>query len=153
MLHRFSIRFQVGAREETRDCPKPQQRQVIEHTDGHLLVIAGPGSGKTYTLVERVIQLVTSKGVKPENLFVVTFTEKAAKELVTRISNRLFRGLHPGHRGVHGVHGVHGQRTSRSLRAPSLPPRARLSRHKRELQLCRTAGQGGGAEMICYITS
>lgn len=67
----------------------PDQLAIIKHTEGPLLVIAGPGSGKTFTLVERVIHLVTEKSVKPENLFVATFTEKAAKELMTRISNRL----------------------------------------------------------------
>jgi DNA helicase-2/ATP-dependent DNA helicase PcrA len=53
------------------------------------LIIAGPGSGKTYTLVERIVYLITHKGIAPESLFVVTFTDKAARELTTRISNRL----------------------------------------------------------------
>ena len=65
------------------------QRQAIETTDGPLLIIAGPGSGKTFTLVERVVFLITQKHVAPENLLVVTFTDKAAQELTTRISNRL----------------------------------------------------------------
>ena len=65
------------------------QLEAIETTEGPLLIIAGPGSGKTFTLVERVVYLITEKLVTPESLFVVTFTEKAAHELVTRISNRL----------------------------------------------------------------
>jgi len=67
----------------------PQQLQAIQTTEGALLIIAGPGSGKTFTLVERIIYLITHKGVSPENLLVVTFTDKAAQELTTRISNRL----------------------------------------------------------------
>jgi len=67
----------------------PPQRQAIATTDGALLIIAGPGSGKTFTLVERIVYLITQKDVAPENLFVVTFTDKAAQELTTRISNRL----------------------------------------------------------------
>lgn len=67
----------------------PQQLQAIENTDGPLLIIAGPGSGKTFTLVERIVYLITQKGITPENLLVVTFTDKAAQELTTRISNRL----------------------------------------------------------------
>ncbi|MCB0014847.1 MAG: UvrD-helicase domain-containing protein, partial [Anaerolineales bacterium] len=67
----------------------PEQRQAIETTEGPLLIIAGPGSGKTFTLVERIVYLITEKGAEPESLFVVTFTDKAAQELVTRISNRL----------------------------------------------------------------
>lgn len=67
----------------------PQQLKAIQTTEGALLIIAGPGSGKTFTLVERIVYLITHKAVKPENLLVVTFTEKAAQELTTRISNRL----------------------------------------------------------------
>ncbi|RCX08643.1 ATP-dependent helicase [Extensimonas vulgaris] len=67
----------------------PQQLEAILATDGPVLIIAGPGSGKTFTLVERIVYLITQKGVAPESLFVVTFTDKAARELTTRISNRL----------------------------------------------------------------
>lgn len=67
----------------------PQQQEAILATDGPVLIIAGPGSGKTFTLVERIVHLITEKGVAPESLLVVTFTDKAARELTTRISNRL----------------------------------------------------------------
>lgn len=67
----------------------PQQLEAIVATDGPVLIIAGPGSGKTFTLVERIVYLITQKGVEPESLLVVTFTDKAARELTTRISNRL----------------------------------------------------------------
>lgn len=66
-----------------------QQLEAILATDGPVLIIAGPGSGKTFTLVERIVYLITQKGIAPESLFVVTFTDKAARELTTRISNRL----------------------------------------------------------------
>lgn len=67
----------------------PQQLEAILATDGPVLIIAGPGSGKTFTLVERIVYLITHKGIAPESLMVVTFTDKAARELTTRISNRL----------------------------------------------------------------
>lgn len=51
-------------------------------------MIAGPGSGKSKTLIERTIHLVVDKHIPAENILLATFTEKAAKELVTRISNR-----------------------------------------------------------------
>ncbi len=73
--------------------PNREQQRVINHTEGPILVIAGPGSGKTFTLVERILHIIKTKNVKPENLLVATFTEKAAKELVTRISNRLLETL------------------------------------------------------------
>jgi len=66
-----------------------KQLDAIQTTEGPLLIIAGPGSGKTFTLVERIVYLITHKGITPEALFVVTFTEKAAAELTTRVSNRL----------------------------------------------------------------
>lgn len=66
-----------------------QQKKAVETTEGPLLIIAGPGSGKTYTLVERILYLIEHKKVEPENILVATFTDKAANELVTRISNRL----------------------------------------------------------------
>lgn len=65
------------------------QREIVNTTEGPLLIIAGPGSGKTFTLVERVIHLLVDKKVQPEKIFISTFTEKASKELITRISNRL----------------------------------------------------------------
>lgn len=67
----------------------PDQQRAIHTTEGPVLIIAGPGSGKTFTLVERIVHLVSDKNVAPEKLFVVTFTDKAAQELVTRTSNRL----------------------------------------------------------------
>jgi DNA helicase-2/ATP-dependent DNA helicase PcrA len=67
----------------------PRQLEAIRATEGPVLIIAGPGSGKTFTLVERIVYLIRKKGALPESLFVVTFTEKAARELTTRVSNRL----------------------------------------------------------------
>ena len=66
------------------------QREAISTTDGPLLIIAGPGTGKTYTLVKRIVYLITEKEVKPEEILIATFTEKAAKELITRITNELY---------------------------------------------------------------
>jgi len=67
----------------------PAQHRAVTTTEGPLLIIAGPGSGKTHTLVERIVHLVHDKGVLAESILVSTFTEKAAAELVTRVSNRL----------------------------------------------------------------
>lgn len=66
------------------------QRSAISTTDGPLLIIAGPGTGKTYTLVKRIVYLITEKDVLPEEIMIATFTEKAAKELITRITNELY---------------------------------------------------------------
>ena len=70
-------------------APNPQQQEAIHTTEGPLLIIAGPGSGKTFTLVERIYHLISEQNIQPEQLFVSTFTEKAAAELITRVSSRL----------------------------------------------------------------
>ena len=67
------------------------QTKVIETLDGPMLVVAGPGSGKTFCLVERVANILRTTGIEPERILISTFTEKAAKELVTRITSRLGR--------------------------------------------------------------
>jgi DNA helicase-2/ATP-dependent DNA helicase PcrA len=66
-----------------------EQKVAIAHTEGPLLIIAGPGTGKTFTLIKRAMYLIQEKGVKPENILIATFTEKAAKEMLTRFSNEL----------------------------------------------------------------
>lgn len=68
-----------------------EQRQAILTTEGPLLTIAGPGTGKTFTLVKRIAYLVAEKNVSPDEIMVVTFTNKAAKELLTRISNEFIK--------------------------------------------------------------
>ena len=67
------------------------QKQAVLTTEGPVLIIAGPGTGKTFTLVKRLAYLVTEKHVKPSEIMVVTFTEKAGKELLTRISNEFLK--------------------------------------------------------------
>lgn len=73
------------------DDANNEQRKAIQQTEGPVLIIAGPGTGKTFTLVKRALYLIVEKGVKPENILIATFTEKAAKELITRISNELIK--------------------------------------------------------------
>lgn len=65
------------------------QRKAIETTEGPVLIIAGPGTGKTFTLVKRAVYLIVEKKITPEEIMIATFTEKAAKEIITRISNEL----------------------------------------------------------------
>ena len=69
------------------NCANNEQRNAITSINGPELIIAGPGTGKTFTLVKRISYLVLEKQVAPGEIMAVTFTEKAAKELQTRISN------------------------------------------------------------------
>jgi len=69
--------------------PNSAQIAAIQSTDRPLLIIAGPGSGKTFTLVERAFYLIAEKNIPPESILISTFTEKAAREIITRLSNKL----------------------------------------------------------------
>ena len=69
--------------------PTHEQRQVIEHRGRRLRVLAGPGTGKTATLVETVAERITERGAPPESILVLTFSRRAAAELTDRITRRL----------------------------------------------------------------
>ena len=67
------------------------QQQVVDHEGGPLLVLAGPGTGKTTTIVAAVADRIERRGIAPERILVLTFSRKAAAELRERITARLRR--------------------------------------------------------------
>ncbi len=67
----------------------PEQRRAVERRDGSLLVRAGAGTGKTTVLVERFVQAVVEDGCDVEQVLAITFTEKAAAEMKSRVRSRL----------------------------------------------------------------
>lgn len=66
---------------------QPEQRAIVETSEGPLWVIAGPGSGKTEILVLRCLRLIYVDRVDPRSIMVTTFTEKAARELEDRLGD------------------------------------------------------------------
>jgi DNA helicase II / ATP-dependent DNA helicase PcrA len=64
----------------------PIQQQAVSYNDGPLLILAGAGSGKTRVLTYRVAHLIQTKQAEPENILLLTFTNKAAQEMMRRVS-------------------------------------------------------------------
>jgi uncharacterized protein (TIGR00375 family) len=74
------------------DCaggPNLEQEAAIAHGEGPLLIVAGPGTGKTRTLVERIARLLRTRVVAPAEITAITFTRKAANELRGRLATLL----------------------------------------------------------------
>src|SRR5438094_131704 len=69
--------------------PLPQQRLAIEAPLGPLLVVAGPGAGKTFCLIARINHLITTLGIAPQRICAVTFTNRAAEEIGVRLTHTL----------------------------------------------------------------
>ncbi len=71
------------------DDLNPQQQKAVKATEGPVLILAGAGSGKTRALTYKVAYLISEKKISPDNILVMTFTNRAAKEMSERINHLL----------------------------------------------------------------
>lgn len=92
------------AQEQLLSGLNPAQREAVAHGAGPLLVLAGAGSGKTRVLTRRVARLIESEGVAPTEILAVTFTNKAAGEMRSRIADLL--GAEPSGMWVGTFHSI-----------------------------------------------
>jgi superfamily I DNA/RNA helicase len=85
----------VRERVERAEAPRldASQQAVVDHGSGPLLVLAGPGTGKTTTLVEAIVDRIERRGADPESVLALTFSRKAAEQLRDRVTARLGRTL------------------------------------------------------------
>jgi len=92
----------------------PEQQRAVTYGGGPLLILAGPGSGKTRALTYRAAYLILEKGVPAENVLLLTFTNKAADEMKSRIRALMEHGT--------------GNMEHKSPRILNTPPKARLAK-------------------------
>ncbi|MFH1412612.1 MAG: UvrD-helicase domain-containing protein [bacterium] len=81
-----------------------EQKEAVQHEDKPLLIVAGAGTGKTTVLINRLLYLITEKKVDPDNILLVTFTEKASQELIERADKALPYGY--VNLWIHTFHGL-----------------------------------------------
>src|ERR1700749_2946672 len=77
------------ARHSPLDRLNPAQRAAVGYLDGPMLVLAGAGSGKTRVITRKIAYMGGERGIKPENVAAVTFTNKAAREMKARVGELL----------------------------------------------------------------
>ena len=63
----------------------PKQREAVISKENRLLVLAGAGSGKTKTLLQKLVYLIEEKGVSPSSILAITFTKNATNEMIDRL--------------------------------------------------------------------
>jgi len=117
----------------------PAQKQAVETIDGPLLIVAGPGSGKTRVITHRVAYLIKVCGISPHRIMAVTFTNKAAREMQERLEKLL--GQTAGDLTLGTFHAICARILRREGKAIGLDPRFVIYDEEDQLSLIKQSLQ------------
>lgn len=104
-----------------------EQKEAVQTTQGPLLILAGAGSGKTKVLTTRIAYMI-KKGVKPQNILAVTFTNKAAKEMKARLGSMIGETI-VKYMWVGTFHGICGRILRENIDRYSFPSGKKLDKN------------------------
>lgn len=118
----------------------PEQKEAVVADLGNILVLAGAGSGKTRVLVSRIAWLISHFEIPPHEILAVTFTNKAAKEMKTRLRDMLQQDV--GAMWVGTFHGLSHRLLQRHFKEANLPPQFHILDSDDQTRLIKRVMQG-----------
>jgi DNA helicase-2/ATP-dependent DNA helicase PcrA len=126
----------------------PAQREAVETIEGPVLILAGPGSGKTRVIAHRVAYLIKVCGVSPHRIMAVTFTNKAAREMEERLKRLI--GVALGNLTIGTFHAICARILRRDGKALGIDPRFVIYDEEDQLSLLKKAIQELGLDPKQY---
>jgi DNA helicase-2/ATP-dependent DNA helicase PcrA len=127
----------------------PAQREAVEAINGPVLILAGPGSGKTRVIAHRVAYLITVCRISPHRIMAVTFTNKAAREMEERL-HRLIGGV-VGDLTIGTFHAICARILRRDGKTMGIDPRFVIYDEEDQLSLLKQSIQGIGLDPKQYV--